>query len=1290
MRPPRRYSVHSVPLACSEELEPRRLMAVPAGFAQSQVASGLSSPSAMAAAPDGRLFVTLQNGTVRVVKDGAMLPTPFATVNEDSEGERGLLGITFDPDFATNQYVYVYYTKDDPAPLVSHNVVSRFVANGDVAVPGSETVLFELPDVGSAIWHMGGALHFGPDGKLYVSVGDYQQRQTAQSLDAPTGKILRINKDGTIPTDNPFYAQTTGVNRAIWAYGLRNPFTSAFQPGTGRFYINDVGEGSWEEVNEGAAGRNFGWPATEGAFNPSQFPNYTNPIYTYPHSDGVCVVGGAFYDGVAPNFPAQYHGKYFFGDFGSGWVRTIDPATRAVSPFGTAFPFPVALTLTPDGSLWVLTRGQPTGGLPNTGGLFRVRYTQNQPPQVNEHPQDTLVTIGSPATFTVTASGSPPLSFQWQRNGVDVPGATSSSYMLPTTTASDEGARFRVVVSSPYGTATSNEAVLHVTTDNLPVATITSPAAGTTYGGGQTIQFAGSATDVEDGPLPASAFTWRVDLHHDAHSHPFFPSTSGVTSGSFVIPTSGETSANVWYRVHLTVRDSAGLSHSVFRDIHPRTATVNLLSNVPGVTVLVDGQPRTTPLPLLGVEGIRRSFEAPALQFAGGATQQFLSWAHQPGRSFDVSFPPADTTWLALYRTIGTTYLSDMEPVGTVVNGWGPAERDQSNGERGAGDGQPITLGGVAYPKGLGVHANSEQVFDLGGRFSRFLADVGVDDEVGDLGSVVFEVWADGTRLYQSGVVTGAMPPQPVSVDVTGRRQLRLVVTTAGDGDGYDHADWADARLIAAAAPVARVNFTTAGGEVVGGYSTDTGAVFGPRAAGLSYGWLADVTPHTRDRDAANSPDERYDSLAHLQRDGRSDVWEIAVPAGDYLVRLVGGDPSFADDTIRLTAEGVLVASGTTTADNHWVEGRAVVRVTDGRLTVRSGAGAVNNKISFAEIDRLDAAPAGPAAPAPFAAVAESPGRVRLSWGAVPFAGGYVLRRTGGAGGAVTRVLAAGATSFVDDGVSPDTAYTYTLTTYDPRGESPAATATTTTPPTPAVVGRWVFYNGSRFDGNGAAVDERDLAAIATDKAALLPGAAASFANVTNYTKGINGVVVDLAGVSPATNLTASDFEFRAGTTGDPSSWPLVSVSPAVTRVAGLAGSRGARFAVTFPDGSIANRWLRVVVRATANTGLSAPDVSYFGNLVGETGDNSAGGRLTVTPSDFLATRQALFSDAAIDNRYDFNRDGRVSPADVAVVRAAQRRTVVLLNPPPPTTAMALAEVQGLGIDGIRKRKRRG
>src|SRR5262249_52730106 len=156
-----------------------------------------------------------------------------------SNGERGLLGITLDPDFDNNHYVYVYYSASSPT---GHNRVSRLTADGDKMLPGSEHVLLDLPSIGTAIWHMGGAIHFGTDGKLYVSAGDQQNTANPQSLDNPFGKILRINADGSIPTDNPFYNSTTGVNRAIWAYGLRNPYTTAFQPGTGRFFIDDVGQ----------------------------------------------------------------------------------------------------------------------------------------------------------------------------------------------------------------------------------------------------------------------------------------------------------------------------------------------------------------------------------------------------------------------------------------------------------------------------------------------------------------------------------------------------------------------------------------------------------------------------------------------------------------------------------------------------------------------------------------------------------------------------------------------------------------------------------------------------------------------------------------------------------------------------------------------------------------------------------------------------------------------------------------------------------------------------------------
>ena len=214
-------------------LEPRFCRRWPTGFTETHVAAGLTSPSAVAV-PDGRMFIAQQSGTIRIVHDDELQDQPFATLSVDSDGERGLTGITLDPNFASNGYVYVYYTASSPS---SHNRVSRLTAQGDTMVPGSEMILFELPNlstVGNPVWHMGGAIHFSPiDGKLYVSVGDHQDTSKPQSLNSPFGKILRINADGSIPTDNPFYNSTTGNNRAIYAYGLRNPFTTAFQPETG-------------------------------------------------------------------------------------------------------------------------------------------------------------------------------------------------------------------------------------------------------------------------------------------------------------------------------------------------------------------------------------------------------------------------------------------------------------------------------------------------------------------------------------------------------------------------------------------------------------------------------------------------------------------------------------------------------------------------------------------------------------------------------------------------------------------------------------------------------------------------------------------------------------------------------------------------------------------------------------------------------------------------------------------------------------------------------------------------
>jgi len=267
---------------------------VPSNFSDSVYASGLSNPTAMAWSPDGRLFVCTQGGSLRVIKNGTLLATPFVRVTVDGNGERGLLGVAFDPNFSSNRLVYVQYTATSPA---TRSRISRFTAdsgNPDVS-SGGEQVLFDYDNLSSATNHNGGALHFGPDGKLYSAHGENANGAHAQTLNNLLGKILRLNSDGTIPSDNPFFNQATGNNRAIYALGLRNPFTFAFQPGTGRLYINDVGQGSWEEINDGAAGRNYGWPNVEGngSFSPA-IGTYSNPVRSYPTSHGCAITGGTF------------------------------------------------------------------------------------------------------------------------------------------------------------------------------------------------------------------------------------------------------------------------------------------------------------------------------------------------------------------------------------------------------------------------------------------------------------------------------------------------------------------------------------------------------------------------------------------------------------------------------------------------------------------------------------------------------------------------------------------------------------------------------------------------------------------------------------------------------------------------------------------------------------------------------------------------------------------------------------------------------------------------------------
>lgn len=349
--------------------------ALPGGFSRVEVARGLQTPTSMAFAPDGRLFLTEKAGRIRVIKNGRLLDTPYKTLAVNTAGERGLLGIAFDPNFPASPYVYVYYTSGPGSKNYSGtplNRVSRLRGTGDVA-GSEERILLEItPQDPAKPYHNGGDIQFGPDGKLYVAVGDGTQASLAASTGNLRGKILRINRDGSIPADNPFVG-IAGARGEVWAIGLRNPWRIVFHPVTGALIAANVGTYHWEELEHITKGRHYGWPRYEGPClrsdphctpDPSTYPTrFEYPIYYYAHpalstahtGDGnASIIGGDFVHGG--NYPGAYQGKYFVGDWVQGWVDvlTFDAAHTVVGKqrFDT-IRRPTDFLRGPDGTIYV-------------------------------------------------------------------------------------------------------------------------------------------------------------------------------------------------------------------------------------------------------------------------------------------------------------------------------------------------------------------------------------------------------------------------------------------------------------------------------------------------------------------------------------------------------------------------------------------------------------------------------------------------------------------------------------------------------------------------------------------------------------------------------------------------------------------------------------------------------------------------------------------------------------------------------------------------------------------------
>lgn len=625
---------------------------LPPGFVAVQIADGLD-PVDMAIAPDGRVFLTEKYGRVLIVDNGEIQTDPFLEIEVDNFNERGLSGIAIDPDFDSNGFVYIYYT----VPGEDHNRISRFTASGNFALPDSEFILMDLDSL-SGPHHNAGAMDFGPDGKLYVAVGDGFSTEVSQDLNSTLGKILRLNSDGTIPTDNPFYDQTSGNARATWALGFRNPFAMTVDHNSGRFFATEVGSFRFEEINEIQAGRNYGWPITEGYLDGQvPPPNYTEPIHVYGHLDGCAAVGVEVYAPQNMLFPSEYFGQIFYSDYCNGKISILNPDNGETTDFANEVDRPLNLLTAPDGTLYFIARGGLEGGsatantASSNGQLWRIFYTGNDAPFISIQPKDQLVPLGENALFETSASGAEPLFFQWQKDGVDIPGATSSVYLFESPSLADDGSVFRCIVTNDEGSDTTQVAEIQVTTNQRPTVEITEPIEGTTYRAGDALVFRGVATDPEDGAVATENYRWKIDFHHDNHTHPALGPLNSSTGDTLFIPKAGEVSDNVWFRINFTATDEGGLSQTTQRLIFPEKTKFTVKTQPIGLPIETNGNLSQTPYIEPSVIGVLHQLKAPQTALTTDSIYTFERWSNgETERQIIFDAPEEETEITAIFR----------------------------------------------------------------------------------------------------------------------------------------------------------------------------------------------------------------------------------------------------------------------------------------------------------------------------------------------------------------------------------------------------------------------------------------------------------------------------------------------------------------------------------------------------------------------------------------------------------------------------------------------------------------
>lgn len=677
------------------------------------------SPTALAFLPDGRLLITSGQGTVHVWQEGANPSVVKLLDIKDkvcNNGERGMEGVALDPLFASNGYLYIYYTRKTATtcptsstdiPQLPINRLSRFTMQGNTIDPASELVLLDgISNHGGN--HNSGALRFGPDGYLYVTVGDDSRPGQAHQDDDLRGKLLRLDPaTGDAAPDNPHAADPQAIRcgdpanprinqnmpcREIFARGLRNAFRFTFRPGTSEFYIHDVGQQTWEEISLGAMGADYGWDSFEGPCpkqgqelcNPSYpatTPGKTAPFFWYGHNaidtrpelfHGCnAITGGAFVpSGI---WPSTFDGAYLFSDYVCGRIWTLQPdstgqqqASVFVDKLETNSAVDLLFGPTASGkqALYYTTLN---GG----GQIHRITYTGGANRSPNAMLTADQVAGGTPLVVTFDASGSndpdgDSLTYLWDVG--DGSPATETTLPTLTHTYTQQGVyTATLVVRDSQGARSSTPASLRIDVgNNAPVLTITTSTP--RFAVGQQISVQGSAIDPEDGPLAGSALEWQVLLHHNEHTHPFVPATRG-DSLTFVAPPPEDLDATErsYLEILLTATDSKGLSRTISQPFEPHKVSITFDTQPSGLKLTINGTPSTTPRTITSWEGYMLHVDVADQRNDIGQTLSFIGWADSVEGNRTITTPDAATTYTALFSStpvpnVGTTiYLPVLQ-----------------------------------------------------------------------------------------------------------------------------------------------------------------------------------------------------------------------------------------------------------------------------------------------------------------------------------------------------------------------------------------------------------------------------------------------------------------------------------------------------------------------------------------------------------------------------------------------------------------------------------------------------